>query len=88
MLDELKIDEQCLTAAIQVEAIANQIMKQFGITDTEDKKLTQYVAEAFYIGFNLGVEVTFDNLSDEIGHIDSLTNDIKEIINDNQPKGE
>lgn len=88
MLDELKIDEQCLTAAIQVQSIADKIMKEFNITETEDKRLTQLVAEAFYIGFNLGIEVTYDNLVDELGEVSSLTNDVKDIINDHKPTGE
>lgn len=88
MLDELKIDEQCLTAAIQVQSIADKIMKEFNITETEDKRLTQLVAEAFYIGFNLGIEVTYDNLVDELGEVSSLTNDVKDIINDRNPKSE
>ena len=63
-------------------------MKEFNITETEDKRLTQLVAEAFYIGFNLGIEVTYDNLVDELGEVSSLTNDVKDIINDHKPTGE
>ena len=63
-------------------------MKEFNITETEDKRLTQLVAEAFYIGFNLGIEVTYDNLVDELGEVSSLTNDVKDIINDRNPKSE
>lgn len=88
MMSEVRIDEQCLTAAIQVEAIANKIMKEFNITETEDKRLTQLVAEAFYIGFNLGIEVTYDNLTEELEDITSLTGEIKEVINDHKPTGE